>query len=239
MVKFKHIKAKKEKNDAARGKTFTRLGKEIVVAVKEGGPDPANNSKLRDVIAKAKSNNMPNDTIDRGIKKAAGDVNSVNYEHVTYEGYGPGGIAIIVEALTDNKNRTAANVRSAFTKGSGSIGTQGCVSYSFDQKGQIIIDKEECDLEADDLMMIALDAGAEDFTEEEDSYEIVTDPDEFSTVRQALEEQGIAMASADITMIPQNYVALTDENALKQLNRTLDLLDEDDDVQAVYTNLDE
>ena len=182
---------------------------------------------------------MPNDTIDRGIKKAAGDVNSVNYEHVTYEGYGPGGIAIIVEALTDNKNRTAANVRSAFTKGSGSIGTQGCVSYSFDQKGQIIIDKEECDLEADDLMMIALDAGAEDFTEEEDSYEIVTDPDEFSTVRQALEEQGIAMASADITMIPQNYVALTDENALKQLNRTLDLLDEDDDVQAVYTNLDE
>ena len=237
--KFANIKHKKEKNDAAKGKIFTIIGREIDIAVKEGGPDPANNSKLRDVIAKAKSNNMPNDTIDRGIKKAAGDVNSVNYEHVTYEGYGPGGIAIIVEALTDNKNRTAANVRSAFTKGSGSIGTQGCVSYSFDQKGQIIIDKEECDLEADDLMMIALDAGAEDFTEEEDSYEIVTDPDEFSTVRQALEEQGIAMASADITMIPQNYVALTDENALKQLNRTLDLLDEDDDVQAVYTNLDE
>ena len=237
--KFANIKHKKEKNDAAKGKIFTIIGREIAMAVKEGGPDPANNSKLRDVIAKAKSNNMPNDTIDRGIKKAAGDVNSVNYEHVTYEGYGPGGIAIIVEALTDNKNRTAANVRSAFTKGSGSIGTQGCVSYSFDQKGQIIIDKEECDLEADDLMMIALDAGAEDFTEEEDSYEIVTDPDEFSTVRQALEEQGIAMASADITMIPQNYVALTDENALKQLNRTLDLLDEDDDVQAVYTNLDE
>ena len=237
--KFANIKHKKEKNDAAKGKIFTIIGREIAIAVKEGGPDPANNSKLRDVIAKAKSNNMPNDTIDRGIKKAAGDVNSVNYEHVTYEGYGPGGIAIIVEALTDNKNRTAANVRSAFTKGSGSIGTQGCVSYSFDQKGQIIIDKEECDLEADDLMMIALDAGAEDFTEEEDSYEIVTDPDEFSTVRQALEEQGIAMASADITMIPQNYVALTDENDLKQLNRTLDMLDEDDDVQAVYTNLDE
>ncbi len=237
--KFANIKHKKEKNDAAKGKIFTIIGREIAIAVKEGGPDPANNSKLRDVIAKAKSNNMPNDTIDRGIKKAAGDVNSVNYEHVTYEGYGPGGIAIIVEALTDNKNRTAANVRSAFTKGSGSIGTQGCVSYSFDQKGQIIIDKEECDLDADDLMMIALDAGAEDFSEEEDSYEIITDPDEFSTVRQALEEQGIAMASADITMIPQNYVELTDENALKQLNRTLDLLDEDDDVQAVYTNLDE
>ncbi|MDD3796215.1 MAG: YebC/PmpR family DNA-binding transcriptional regulator, partial [Lachnospiraceae bacterium] len=180
-----------------------------------------------------------NDTIDRGIKKAAGDINSVNYEYVTYEGYGPSGIAIIVEALTDNKNRTAANVRSAFTKGSGSIGTPGCVSYSFDKKGQIIIDKEECEMDADDLMMLALDAGAEDFSEEEDSFEIITDPDDFSTIRQALEDQKIPMASADITMIPQNYVELTDEDALKQLNRTLDLLDEDDDVQAVYTNLDE
>ena len=207
--------------------------------MKEGGPDPANNSKLRDVIAKAKSNNMPNDTIERGIKKAAGDVNSVNYEKVTYEGYGPGGIAIIVEALTDNKNRTAANVRSAFTKGGGSIGTPGCVSYSFNEKGQIIIDKEECEMDADELMMAALDAGAEDFAEEEDSYEIITTPDDFSAVRQVLEDQGIPMASADVTMIPQNYVALTDENALKQLNRTLDMLDEDDDVQAVYTNLDE
>ena len=237
--KFANIKHKKEKNDAAKGKIFTIIGREIAIAVKEGGPDPANNSKLRDVIAKAKANNMPNDTIDRGIKKAAGDVNSVSQEKVTYEGYGPGGIAIIVEALTDNKNRTAANVRSAFTKGSGSIGTQGCVSYSFDQKGQIIIDKEECDMDADDLMMLALDAGAEDFSEEEDSFEIITDPDEFSKVRQALEDEGIVMASADITMIPQNYVAVTDENILKQLNRTLDLLDEDDDVQAVYTNLDE
>lgn len=237
--KFANIKHKKEKNDAAKGKIFTIIGREIAIAVKEGGPDPANNSKLRDVIAKAKSNNMPNDTIDRGIKKAAGDVNSVNYEKVTYEGYGPNGIAIIVEALTDNKNRTAANVRSAFTKGSGSIGTQGCVSYSFDKKGQIIIDKEECEMEADDLMMLALDAGAEDFAEEEDSFEIITDPEDFSKVRQALEDEGIPMASADVTMIPQNYVTLTDENALKQLNRTLDLLDEDDDVQAVYTNLDE
>ena len=237
--KFANIKHKKEKNDAAKGKIFTIIGREIAIAVKEGGPDPANNSKLRDVIAKAKANNMPNDTIDRGIKKAAGDVNSVNYEKVTYEGYGPSGIAIIVEALTDNKNRTAANVRSAFTKGSGSIGTQGCVSYSFDQKGQIIIDKEECDMDADDLMMMALDAVAEDFSEEEDSFEIITSPDDFSKVRQALEDEGIVMASADITMIPQNYVTVTDENALKQLNRTLDLLDEDDDVQAVYTNLDE
>lgn len=237
--KFANIKHKKEKNDAAKGKIFTIIGREIAVAVKEGGADPANNSRLRDVIAKAKANNMPNDTIDRGIKKAAGDANSVNYEYVSYEGYGPGGIAIIVDALTDNKNRTAANVRSAFTKGSGSIGTPGCVSYSFDKKGQIIIDKEECEMDADDLMMIALDAGAEDFSEEDDSFEIITDPDEFSTVREALEKDGIAMASAEVTMIPQNYVALTDETMLKNLQRTLDLLDEDDDVQNVYTNLEE
>ena len=237
--KFANIKHKKEKNDAAKGKIFTIIGREIAVAVKEGGSDPANNSRLRDIIAKAKANNMPNDTIDRGIKKAAGEMGSVNYEYVTYEGYGPGGIALVVEALTDNKNRTASNVRNAFTKGSGSIGTQGCVSYMFDQKGQIIIDKEECDLDADDLMMMALDAGAEDFSEEEDSFEILTAPDDFSEVRQALENEGINMASAEVTMIPQNYVALTDENALRQLNRTLDMLDEDDDVQAVYTNLEE
>lgn len=237
--KFANIKHKKEKNDAAKGKIFTVIGRELAVAVKEGGPDPANNSKLRDVIAKAKANNMPNDTIERGIKKAAGELGTVNYEFVTYEGYGPGGIAIIVDALTDNKNRTASNVRNAFTKGNGSIGTQGCVSYMFDQKGQIIIDREECDMDPDELMMLALDAGAEDFSEEEDSFEILTAPDDFSAVRQKLEEEGIPMASADITMIPQNYMALTDETALKQLNRTLDMLDEDDDVQAVYTNLEE
>ena len=192
-----------------------------------------------DVIAKAKANNMPNDTIDRGIKRAAGDANAVNYEHVTYEGYGPSGIAIIVEALTDNKNRTASNVRNAFTKGNGSLGTSGCVSYMFDQKGQIIIDREECDMDADDLMMMALDAGAEDFSEEEDSFEILTNPDDFSAVREALEKEGIPMAEAEITMIPQNYVTLSDENDIKFLNRTLDLLDEDDDVQAVYHNWDE
>ncbi len=237
--KFANIKHKKEKNDAAKGKIFTIIGREIAVAVKEGGPDPANNSRLRDVIAKAKSNNMPNDTIERGIKKAAGDANSVNYEYVSYEGYGPNGIAIIVDALTDNKNRTAANVRSAFTKGGGSIGTPGCVSYSFDKKGQIIIDREECEMDADELMMMALDAGAEDFSEEEDSFEIITDPDEFSTVREALEKEGIPMASAEVTMIPQNYVALTDETAMKNLQKTLDLLDDDDDVQNVYTNLEE
>ena len=237
--KFANIKHKKEKNDAAKGKVFTIIGREIAVAVKEGGPDPNNNSRLRDVIAKAKANNMPNDTIDRGIKRAAGDANAVNYEHVTYEGYGPSGIAIIVEALTDNKNRTASNVRNAFTKGNGSLGTSGCVSYMFDEKGQIIIDKEECSMDADELMMTALDAGAEDFVEEEDSFEILTSPDDFSKVRETLEKEGIPMAEAEITMIPQNYVTLSDENDIKFLNRTLDLLDEDDDVQAVYHNWDE
>ncbi|MEZ3505116.1 MAG: YebC/PmpR family DNA-binding transcriptional regulator [Lachnospiraceae bacterium] len=237
--KFANIKHKKEKNDAAKGKVFTIIGREIAVAVKEGGPDPNNNSRLRDVIAKAKANNMPNDTIDRGIKRAAGDANAVNYEHVTYEGYGPGGIAIIVEALTDNKNRTASNVRNAFTKGNGSLGTSGCVSYMFDQKGQIIIDREECDREADDLMMTALDAGAEDFSEEEDSFEILTAPDDFSAVREALEKEGIPMAQAEVTMLPQTYVTLNDDNDIKFLNRTLDLLDDDDDVQAVYHNWDE
>ncbi|MGN0341595.1 MAG: YebC/PmpR family DNA-binding transcriptional regulator [Roseburia sp.] len=237
--KFANIKHKKEKNDAAKGKIFTIIGREIAIAVKEGGPDPANNSKLRDVIAKAKANNMPNDTIDRGIKKAAGDVGSVNYERVTYEGYGPSGTAIIVEALTDNKNRTAANVRNAFTKGQGSIGTQGCVSYMFDEKGQIIIAKEDCDLEADDLMMMALDAGAEDFNEEEDSFEVLTDPDSFSAVREALEAENIVMASAEVTMIPQTYVNLTDEKDLTNIQRILDLLDEDDDVQEVYHNWEE
>jgi YebC/PmpR family DNA-binding regulatory protein len=237
--KFANIKHKKEKNDAAKGKIFTIIGRELAVAVKEGGPDPNNNSRLRDVIAKAKANNMPNDTIDRGIKRAAGDANAVNYEHVTYEGYGPGGVAIIVEALTDNKNRTASNVRNAFTKGNGSMGTTGCVSYMFDQKGQIIIDREACEMDADDLMMLALDAGAEDFSEEEDSFEVLTTPEDFSAVREALEKAGIAMAQAEVTMIPQTYNTLSDENDIKFLNRTLDLLDDDDDVQAVYHNWEE
>lgn len=237
--KFANIKHKKEKNDAKKGKIFTIIGREIVIAVKEGGPDPANNSKLRDVIAKAKSNNMPNDTIERGIKKAAGDSNADSYERITYEGYGPSGIAIIVETLTDNKNRTAANVRSAFTKGNGNIGTPGCVSFMFDKKGQIIIDKEECDMDADELMMLALDAGAEDFVEEDDCYEVYTDPDEFSVVREALEKEGIAMAEAEVTMIPQTYVSLTEETAVKNLQKTLDLLEDDDDVQYVYHNWEE
>ncbi|MCR5824722.1 MAG: YebC/PmpR family DNA-binding transcriptional regulator [Lachnospiraceae bacterium] len=238
--KFANIKHKKEKNDAAKGKIFTKLGREIAVAVKEGGgPDPNNNSKLKDIIAKAKANNMSNDTIERSIKKAAGDGQNVNYEHVRYEGYGPSGIAIIVDALTDNKNRTAANVRSAFTKGKGSIGNMGCVSFMFDEKGQIIIDKEECDMDGDDIFMIAADAGAEDLSDEEDSFEIITAPDDFSKVVEALEAANIKMSSAEVTMIPQNYGSLTDEEDIKCLNRILDLLDEDDDVQDVYTNYDE
>ncbi len=237
--KFANIKHKKERNDAAKGKIFTIIGREIAIAVKEGGADPNNNSKLRDVIAKAKASNMPNDTIERGIKKAAGNQDAVNYEQVTYEGYGPNGIAIIVDALTDNRNRTSADVRAAFSKGQGNVGTPGCVSFMFDKKGQIIIDKEECEMDSDDLMMEVLDCGADDFQEEDDSYVVLTDPDEFSTVREAMEAKGIPMASAEVTMIPQTYVKLTDETAIKNLNRTLDLLDESDDVQAVYTNLEE
>ena len=237
--KFANIKHKKEKNDAAKGKIFTIIGREIAVAVKEGGPDPSNNYKLATVIAKAKANNMPNDTIDRGIKKASGDLGNVNYEYITYEGYGPNGIAIIVDTLTDNKNRTAANVRSAFTKGKGNIGTMGCVSFMFDKKGEIIIDKEECDMDADELMMTAIDAGADDFAEEEDCYQVLTDPDAFEEVRASLEKAGIPMMSAEVTMIPQNYVSLTDEESVKALQRTLDLLDADDDVQNVYTNWEE
>lgn len=237
--KFANIKHKKEKNDSTKGKIFTKLGREIAVAVKEGGADPNSNSRLKDIIAKAKSNNMPNDTIDRSIKKAAGDANAVNYETVTYEGYGPNGIAIIVEALTDNKNRTAGNVRNAFTKGNGNVGAIGCVSYMFDRKGQIIIDKEECDMKADDLMMLALEAGAEDFAEEEDSFEILTNPDDFSAVREELEKAKIPMAQADVTMIPQTWTSLSGDQDIKSMNRILDLLDEDDDVQEVWHNWDE
>ena len=237
--KFANIKHKKEKNDAAKGKMFTIIGKEIAIAVREGGPDPNNNSKLRDVIAKAKANNMPNDTIERGIKKAAGDGGNINYEEMTYEGYGPSGIAIIVSTLTDNKNRTAANVKHAFSKGAGNVGTPGCVSYMFDKKGQIIIAKEEFEGDADELMMSALDAGAEDFAEEEESYTVLTDPDDFSTVREALEAAGIPMIDAEVTMIPQTYVDLSDEEDIKNMNKILELLDDDDDVQDVYHNWNE
>lgn len=237
--KFANIKHKKEKNDARKGKIFTMLGREIAVAVKAGGPDPANNGKLRDVISKAKSNNMPNDTIERSIKKAAGADDGVVYEAVTYEGYGPNGVAVIVETLTDNRNRAAANVRNAFTKGGGNMGTSGCVSFMFDEKGLIVIDREEVDMDEDELTMLAIDAGADDFKAEEDSFEITTAPDDFSSVREALETAGIPMASAEVTMIPQTYSTLTDAEDLKKMNKLLDLLDDDDDVQNVYHNWDE
>ena len=238
--KFANIKHKKEKNDAAKGKIFTKIGKELAVAVKEGGSsDPANNSRLRDVIAKAKANNMPNETIERNIKKASGDANASNYERITYEGYGPNGTAIIVETLTDNRNRTATNVKNAFTKGNGNVGTPGCVSFMFDKKGQIVIDKEEYEGDSDELMMIALDAGADDFAEEEDSYEIFTAPEDFGAVHEKLEEAGIPMAAAEVTMIPQTYVELTSEEDIKNITKTLDMLDDDDDVQDVYHNWDE
>ena len=236
--KFASIKAKKEKNDSAKGKIFTRLGKEILVAVKEGGPDINNNSKLRQVVAKAKANNMPNDTIDRSIKKAANS-DTAALEAVTYEGYGPNGTAIIVEALTDNRNRAASNIRNAFTKGNGNVGTPGCVSFMFDKKGQIIIAKEDCDKDADELMMLALDAGAEDFSEEDDSYEVTTAPEDFDAVNEALTNEGITFASAEVTMIPQTWVDLTDEGDIKSMNRILSLLDDEDDVQNVYHNWNE
>lgn len=210
------------------------------MAVKEGGgPDPTSNSRLRDAIAKAKSNNMPNDTIDRNIKRAAGEGASDNYEHITYEGYGPSGTAIIVKTLTDNKNRTASNVKNAFSKGNGNVGTPGCVSFMFDEKGQILISKEDCDMDADELMMLALDAGAEDFNEEEDSFEVLTAPEDFSDVRLKLEEAQIPMTDAEVTMIPQTYVELTKEEDVKNIQKTLDLLEEDDDVQDVYHNWNE
>ena len=236
--KFANIAHKKAANDAAKGKIFTRLGKEIMVAVKEGGPDVNNNSKLRQVVTKCKAANMPNDTIERAIKKAA-STDMSNFESVTYEGYGPNGTAIIVEALTDNRNRAASNIRNAFTKGGGNVGTPGCVSFMFDNKGQIIVAKEDCDKDADDLMMIALDAGADDFNEEEDSYEITTAPDDFGTVSDALSNEGITFASAEVTMIPQTMVELTSEDDIKKMRRILALLDEEDDVQNVYHNWDE
>ena len=240
--KYSNIKAKKEKNDAAKGKIFTIIGHEIALAVKQGGADPASNSKLKDVIAKAKANNMPNDTIQNGIKRAAGALDTVNFEELQYEGYGVNGVAIIVKVLTDNKNRSAADVRSAFTKGKGSLGRQGSVSFLFEEKGQIILDKEEMeDLghDAEALMDMAIMAGAEDLLERDDYYEILTDPTEFSSVREKLEQENLPMAEADVVMIPGNTVSVTDEEAVKNLRKTLDLLDASDDVQNVYTNWEE
>lgn len=232
--KWANIKHKKGKADAARGKIFTKLGKEIAMAAKAGG-DPSTNGKLADVIAKAKSNNMPNETIQRAIKKGSGEMEGVNYEEIVYEGYAPGGVAVIVTTLTENRNRTAGDVRHIFDKNGGSMGAAGCVSWMFDKKGIIIVENDG-ENDEEELMMHALDAGAEDFNAEEDSFEIVTSAESFSEVRQKLEEIGIPMASAEITMVPQNYIEVTAPEDVKKINKMLDMFDDNDDVQDVYHN---
>lgn len=233
--KWANIKNKKEKTDAQRGKVFTKIGREIAIAVKEGGADPANNSKLRDVIAKAKANNMPNDNITRSIKKAAGEGGSVNYEEITYEGYGPGNMAVIVEVLTDNRNRIAAEMRHIFDKSGGNLGASGCVSWMFDKKGLIVIERSAL-LDEDEVMMQALDAGAEDFNAMEDAFEVYTAPADFSAVREALEAAGYTFISAEVRMLPQNTVNVEDAETVEKIERFLERLDDNDDVQEVYHN---
>ena len=236
--KWHNIQAKKGKADAARGKIFTKLGRELLVAVKEGGPDPNANSKLRDVIAKCKTNNMPNDTINNAIKKASGEGNTANYEELTYEGYGPSGVAVIVEASTDNKNRTAADVRHVFDKAGGNLGTTGCVSYMFNKKGVIVIEKEVTQMDEEELMMLALEAGAEDFQAQEEVYEIITEPSEFSSVRENLEEAGLTFLEAEVQMVPTTTVVL-DEKGIEKMERLIERLEELDDVMNVYHNWEE
>lgn len=233
--KWSTIKRKKGANDAQRAKIFTKIAREIVVAVKSGGPDPDNNSSLKDAIAKGRAANMPNDNIQRTIKKAAGDTDTDNYENITYEGYGPNGVAVIVEALTDNRNRTAADVRHAFDKFGGNMGQTGCVSFMFDRKGMIIIEKDIVD--EDTITMDALESGAEDISVEEDCYEITTDPADFHAVRDALEAK-YELSSAEITMVPQTMVALTDEDHITKMQRMIDALEDSDDVQDIYHNWD-
>ena len=236
--KWHNIQARKSKVDAARGKVFTKLGRELLVAVKQGGPDPEGNSKLKDIIAKCKAANMPNDTINKAIKKASGAGNDANYEEIVYEGYGPNGVAVIVEASTDNKNRTAADVRHVFDKAGGNLGTSGCVSYMFNKKGVIVIDKNEASIEEDELMMLALEAGAEDFEAEGEIYEITTDPSDFSKIREKLEEAGLTFLEAEVQMVPTTTVVL-DEKGIEKMERLIDRLDELDDVMNVYHNWEE
>ncbi len=234
--KWANIKNKKEKTDNQRGKIFTKIGREIAIAVKEGGSDPMNNNKLRDVIAKAKANNMPNDNIARSIKKAAGELGSVNYEEITYEGYGPGGIAVIVDIVTDNRNRTAAEIRHLFDKSGGSMGASGCVGWMFDKRGVLVVERS-ASIEEDDIMMAALDAGAEDFNPMDDVYEIFTSPNDFSAVREALEAKGYAFLSAEIARLPQNTVdASKDTELAEKIERMLERFDDNDDVQEVFHN---
>ncbi len=235
--KWSTIKQKKGKNDAARAKIFTKIGRELIVAVKEGGSaDPSINSKLRDVIAKAKANNVPNDNIDRIIKKAAGDADSANYEAVTYEGYGPNGIAVIVEALTDNRNRTAGEVRHYFDKFGGNMGTQGCVTFMFEKKGVLVIEREELEADEDKVMEDALEAGASDFEADEDIFTIYTEPSDFSAVRDDLTAAGYNFASAEVEMVPNNYTKLEDEESKVNMQKMLDMFEDNDDIQNVWHN---
>ena len=233
-----NIQAKKGKADAARGKIFTKLGRELLIAVKQGGPDPAGNSKLKDVIAKCKANNMPNDTINNAIKKASGAGSNESYEEITYEGYGPNGVAIIVNASTDNKNRTAADVRHVFSKSGGSLGTNGCVSYMFEKKGIIVIEKEGCSLSEDDLMMLAIESGAEDFSSEEEVYEITTAPADFTQVTEELSKNNLTFLEAGVQMVPSTYVSL-DESGAEKMQRLIDNLEDLDDVLEVFHNWEE
>lgn len=236
--KWHNIQAKKGKADAARGKVFTKLGRELLMAVRAGGPDVNSNSKLKDVVAKCKANNMPNDNIEKAIKRAAGDGNQENYEEIVYEGYGPNGVAIIVNATTDNRNRTASDVRHIFDKFGGNLGTNGCVSYMFDKKGVIVLDKEETKQSEDDLMLLAIEAGAENFEVGEDYYEITTSPEEFSNVREALEKERLTFAEADVQMVPQTYISL-DAEASRKMGLLIENLEDLDDVIEVYHNWEE
>ncbi len=235
--KWANIKNKKEKSDAKKGKIFTKIGREIAIAVKMGGPDPSSNSRLADMIAKAKANNMPNDNITRSIKKAAGDVDTSNYEDIVYEGYGPCGVAVIVEATTDNRNRTAGDIRHFFDKFGGNLGTQGCVSFMFDKKGVIVIEAENVK-DADELMMDALDAGADDFSSDAEMCEILTTPENFSAVRQSLEDKGYVFASAEIEMVPQTTTKIDDPEQAILMEKLIDNLEDNDDVMEVYHNWD-
>ena len=234
--KWSTIKRKKGANDAARAKVFTKIGRELAVAVKQGGPDPSVNTKLKDIIAKAKQNNVPGDNIDRMLKKAAGETDTANYEEIIYEGYGPSGVAVVVEALTDNRQRTAPEIRHYFDKYGKGMGAQGCVSWSFDRKGVIVIDNEDGELDEDTVMMDALDAGGEDFSPDGPVFEITTDPDSFNDVVKALEDKGYTFESAEIEMVPQNYVTMTGEDDVKSMNKLIDMLEDNEDVQNVWHN---
>ena len=235
--KWHNIQAKKGKADAQRGAVFTKIGREIAIAVREGGANPESNGKLRDVIAKAKANNMPNDNIQRSIKKASGELSNVVYEEITYEGYAPGGVAVIVDCISDNRNRTASDVRHCFAKYGGNLGTTGSVGFMFDERGVLVVEKTPGSDE-DEMMMTALDAGAEDVNVEEDVYEILTAPNDFSAVREKLEQQGLTFLSAEVQKIPQNTVAVTDPDTILKIQKMLDLLEENDDVQNVFHNAD-